>query len=100
MILHHASPLLPWLGVLLGLAAATFGFAYIRRYHGAMVDYAMLPLAREVEMLPGEIQQLTPSVDALYTPNIDEALDEESAKREFWRAFRVLGDWYSDFPPY
>ena len=51
-------------------------------------------------MRPGEIQPFTPSIDALYTPNIDEALDEESAKREFWRAFRVLGDWYSDFPPY
>jgi uracil-DNA glycosylase len=59
-----------------------------------------LPLAREVEMRPGEIQTFTPSIDALYTPNIDEALDEESAKREFWRAFRVLGDWYADFPPY
>jgi uracil-DNA glycosylase family 4 len=59
-----------------------------------------LPLAREVEPRPGELQALTPSVDALYTPNIDEALDEESAKRDFWRAFRVLGDWYADFPPY
>jgi uracil-DNA glycosylase family 4 len=59
-----------------------------------------LPLAREVEMRPGEIQSLTPSIDALYTPSIDAALDEETAKREFWRAFRVLGDWYADFPPY
>jgi hypothetical protein len=59
-----------------------------------------LPLAREVLATPGEVQELTPSVNALYTPNIDEALDEESAKREFWKAFRVLGDWYSDFPPY
>ena len=49
---------------------------------------------------PGEIQSLTPSIDALYTPSIDEALDEEHAKREFWKAFRVLGDWYADFPPY
>jgi uracil-DNA glycosylase family 4 len=59
-----------------------------------------LPLAREVLPSAGEVQPLTPSIDALYTPNIDEALDEESAKREFWRAFRVLGDWYADFPPY
>src|SRR3954462_9376167 len=59
-----------------------------------------LPLAREVEPRPGELQALTPSVEALYTPNIDEALAEESAKRDFWRAFRVLGDWYADFPPY
>jgi uracil-DNA glycosylase len=59
-----------------------------------------LPLARRVDARPGEIQQLTPSIDALYTPNIDASLDEEDAKREFWRAFRVLGDWYADFPPY
>jgi uracil-DNA glycosylase family 4 len=59
-----------------------------------------LPLGREVEARPGEIQTLTPSIEALYTPNIDEALDEETAKREFWRAFRVLGEWYADFPPY
>jgi uracil-DNA glycosylase family 4 len=59
-----------------------------------------LPLAREVRTAPGDIQTLTPSIDALYTPNIDDALDEEAAKREFWRSFRVLGEWYSDFPPY
>jgi uracil-DNA glycosylase len=59
-----------------------------------------LPLAREVQANAGEVQPLTPSISALYTPNIDEALDEESAKREFWKAFRVLGDWYADFPPY
>jgi uracil-DNA glycosylase family 4 len=59
-----------------------------------------LPLAREVHDRPGEIQSLTPSIEALYTPSIDEALDEETAKREFWRAFRALGDWYADFPPY
>ena len=59
-----------------------------------------LPLAQEVVARPGEIQPLTPSIEALYTPNIDEALDEESAKRSFWTAFRRLGEWYADFPPY
>jgi uracil-DNA glycosylase len=59
-----------------------------------------IPLARALEPRPGEIQKLTPSVDALYTPDIDGALDEEEAKRAFWSAFRVLGDWYADFPPY
>jgi uracil-DNA glycosylase family 4 len=59
-----------------------------------------LPLAREVAAAPGELQKLTPSIDALYVPNIDEALDEESAKRAFWTAFRRLGEWYADFPPY
>jgi uracil-DNA glycosylase len=59
-----------------------------------------LPLAQEVAARPGEIQSLTPSIEALYVPNIDEALDEESAKRAFWTAFRKLGEWYADFPPY
>jgi hypothetical protein len=59
-----------------------------------------LPLAREVREAPGEIQQLTPSIEALYVPNIDEALDEDSAKRAFWSAFRVLGQWWADLPPY
>jgi uracil-DNA glycosylase len=59
-----------------------------------------LPLARTIDPLPGEIQALTPSVDALYTPDIDRSLDEEDAKRAFWSAFRRLGDWYADFPPY
>jgi uracil-DNA glycosylase family 4 len=59
-----------------------------------------LPLAREVRAAPGELQQLTPSIDALYTPDIDGALDEESAKRAFWSAFRALGEWYAALPPY
>jgi uracil-DNA glycosylase family 4 len=59
-----------------------------------------LPLAREVREAPGELQTLTPSIDALYTPNIDQALDEDAAKREFWNAFRALGEWYAALPPY
>jgi uracil-DNA glycosylase family 4 len=59
-----------------------------------------LPLAREVREEPGAIQRLTPSIEALYVPDIDRSLDEEGAKREFWRAFRVLGEWWGDFPPY
>jgi uracil-DNA glycosylase family 4 len=59
-----------------------------------------VPLAGELAPTPGEIQRLTPSIEALYVPNIDEALDEERAKREFWTAFRVLGQWWADLPPY
>jgi uracil-DNA glycosylase len=59
-----------------------------------------LPLAHPVAPRAGEIQALTPSIDALYVPSIDDSLDEESAKRAFWTAFRKLGDWYADFPPY
>ena len=58
------------------------------------------PLAKPLDYVPGARQQLTPSIDAIVTPNIDECLDEEDAKRAFWSAFRVLGEWYADLPPY
>jgi len=59
-----------------------------------------LPLATTVAPRPGEIQPLTPSVDCLYVPDIDASLDDEDSKRAFWAAFRVLGEWYSAFPPF
>ncbi len=59
-----------------------------------------LPLADEIEPLEGEIQRLTPTIDALYVPDIDESLDEVGAKQRFWSAFRVLGEWYDQLPPY
>ena len=59
-----------------------------------------LPLGREVEALPGEIQRLTPTSEALFVPDIDLSLDEERPKREFWGAFRALGRWYEELPPY
>jgi uracil-DNA glycosylase len=59
-----------------------------------------IPLAQELTATPGEVQAFTPAIEALYVPNIDDALDEESAKREFWTAFRVLGQWWADLPPY
>ena len=59
-----------------------------------------IPLARPLEASLGEIQELTPTIDALYVPNIDESLDEQSSKRAFWAAFRTLGDWYASQPPY
>ncbi|MEA2156483.1 MAG: uracil-DNA glycosylase [Solirubrobacteraceae bacterium] len=66
----------------------------------AILNDLGLPLARPVLATPGEVQRLTPSIEALYVPNIDEALDEEAAKRAFWSAFRVLGEWYAELPPY
>ena len=59
-----------------------------------------IPLARPLREELGEVQQLTPTIDALYVPNIDDSLDEQDAKRAFWAAFRALGDWYSAQPPY
>jgi uracil-DNA glycosylase family 4 len=66
---------------------------------GALADME-IPLAHPLEPRVGEIQKLTPMIDALYVPDIDTSLDEEDAKRDFWSAFRVLGDWYAAQPPY
>jgi uracil-DNA glycosylase len=66
----------------------------------AVLNDLDVPLARPLDWAPGAIQQLTPSIEAIVVPNIDEALDEEAAKREFWAAFKVLGEWYADLPPY
>jgi uracil-DNA glycosylase family 4 len=65
-----------------------------------VVNDMEVPLSRPIEPREGEIQAFTPTIDALYTPDIDDSLDEESAKQRFWRSFRVLGDWYEDLPPY
>jgi uracil-DNA glycosylase family 4 len=59
-----------------------------------------IPLRRDLVETPGALQSFTPSIEALYVPNIDDSLDEEAAKREFWSAFQALGRWWDDLPPY
>jgi uracil-DNA glycosylase family 4 len=66
----------------------------------AVINELDVPLGHELEPSPGVLQQFTPTIEALFVPNIDDALDEEAAKREFWSAFRVLGQWWADLPPY
>lgn len=58
------------------------------------------PLATEVEDSPGVLQRLTPTIDALLTPDIDASLDDQASKRAFWEAFKALGPWWSVLPPY
>jgi uracil-DNA glycosylase family 4 len=64
------------------------------------LDELALPLARPLVPTVGEVQQLAPQTAALLVPNIDVALDEEHTKRAFWSAFRALGDWWAELPPY
>jgi uracil-DNA glycosylase family 4 len=66
----------------------------------AVLNEIRVPLSRPVESREGEVQAFTPTVDALYVPDIDASLDEEGAKQRFWRAFRMLGSWYDELPPY
>jgi len=48
----------------------------------------------------GELQRFTPTIAALVTPDIDESLDDQAAKTGFWNAFKALGPWWSEQPPY
>jgi uracil-DNA glycosylase family 4 len=66
----------------------------------AVLNRLELPLASPLEPRLGEIQRLTPTIEALYVPDIDASLDEQTAKQAFWRALRPLGEWYADQPPY
>ena len=58
------------------------------------------PLADEVAPSVGELQRFTPTTDALVVPDIDEALDEQAKKTAFWNAFKTLGPWWAELPPY
>ena len=48
----------------------------------------------------GELQRYTPTISALVTPDIDVSLDEQDPKNRFWNAFRALGPWWAELPPY
>jgi hypothetical protein len=48
----------------------------------------------------GTMQRFTPTIQALVTPDIDAALDEAPAKTAFWNAFKAVGPWWAEQPPY
>ncbi len=59
-----------------------------------------VPLADTVEFKPGELQRFTATVQVLVVPDIDASLDEAPAKTQFWNAFKPLGQWWAELPPY
>jgi uracil-DNA glycosylase family 4 len=48
----------------------------------------------------GSLQRFTPTIEALVTPDVDESLDEQAEKTQFWNAFKALGPWWAEQPPY
>lgn len=67
----------------------------------AFVNALGFPLSRALDAsLAGELQLLTPTIEALVTPDIDASLDEQPAKTSFWNAFKTLGSWWAELPPY
>ena len=48
----------------------------------------------------GVVRRFTPTIEALVTPDVDASLDEQPAKTAFWNAFKALGPWWAEQPPY
>ena len=79
----------PKLLVVMGEAAVEF------------LDALQFPLADQLaDAETGVVRRLTPTIEALVTPDIDIALDDQSAKTAFWNAFKALGPWWAELPPY
>jgi uracil-DNA glycosylase family 4 len=67
----------------------------------AFVDDLAFPLSDRLDATElGAIRRFTPTIQALVTPDIDDALDEAPAKTAFWNAFKALGPWWAEQPPY
>ena len=58
------------------------------------------PLSTPLEARLGELQRFTPTIEALHVPDIDASLDEQPAKTRFWNAFKPVGSWWAELPPY
>jgi uracil-DNA glycosylase len=58
------------------------------------------PLSSPVPWTLGELQRFTPATEALVVPDIDLSLDEAPAKTAFWNAFKAVGPWWAELPPY
>jgi uracil-DNA glycosylase family 4 len=57
-------------------------------------------LAQPLDATIGELQRFTPTIEALVVPDIDSSLDEGPAKTAFWNAFKAVGPWWAELPPY
>jgi len=89
----------PWLArelhivqpkLLVVMGAAAVGF----------VNTLSFPLSDELDPDAEGLQRYTGTVEALVVPDIDAALDEAPAKTAFWNAFKAVGAWYAELPPY
>jgi uracil-DNA glycosylase len=67
----------------------------------AFLNALTFPLSEQLDAERlGEVQAFTPTTEALVTPDIDDSLDEQGAKTRFWKAFKALGTWWAELPPY
>ncbi|MGB2875411.1 MAG: uracil-DNA glycosylase family protein [Gaiellaceae bacterium] len=66
----------------------------------AFLNELEFPLGEQLEPELGAVRRFTPTIEALHVPDIDQSLDEQRAKTSFWNAFKALGPWWAELPPY
>ncbi len=66
----------------------------------AFVNGLEFPLSDPLDPASEGLQRFTGTIEALVVPDIDAALDEAPAKTAFWNAFKAVGPWFSELPPY
>jgi uracil-DNA glycosylase family 4 len=66
----------------------------------AFLNAVAFPLADALDAAADGLQRWTPTIQAIVVPDIDESLDEQPAKTRFWNAFKALGPWWAELPPY
>ena len=64
------------------------------------VNRLAFPLSDPLDPSAEGLQRYTGTIQALVVPDIDAALDEAPAKTAFWNAFKAVGTWYAELPPY
>jgi uracil-DNA glycosylase family 4 len=64
------------------------------------VNALSFPLSDSLDAEAEGPQRFTGTIEALVVPDIDAALDEAPAKTAFWNAFKAVGAWYAELPPY
>jgi uracil-DNA glycosylase family 4 len=64
------------------------------------VNELEFPLSEKLEPTPAVIQRFTPTIEALFCPDIDGSLDEQAGKTSFWKSFKLIGPWWAEQPPY
>ena len=67
---------------------------------GSALAGGEVALAQPVDSKVSELQRFTPTIEALAVPDIDSSLDEAPAKTAFWNAFKSIGPWWAELPPY
>ena len=91
----------PWLDARAAHRAAEAARRDGRRRRRGSSTRSRFPLADPLgDARAGVVRRFTPTIEALVTPDIDAALDDQAAKTAFWNAFKALGPWWAQLPPY